>query len=240
MAEKKEKFQNCWYCTSESCMKNCFDGVVFQDAVCEDFSLWRLYVLVNVSGVFTFSFSYCFYDGFILFYFFLLFLSAICLLKVFRFDTAILRDPCAVLLLKTLWKLPQGVAFSCLIIFSHVCLQYFPFRAIVTVICWISLEVLLNPLLLPWIQLCILMTLSKLMFSELPVLILLVLYLICSVLGEGSLSCIPRIRFKCSFFWPWVNQYMVHGFDSISIGQFPAMGCLISAKGSLNRVPHLI
>ena len=144
MAEKKEKFQNCWYCTSESCMKNCFDRVVFQDAVCEDFSLWRLYVLVNVSGVFTFSFSYCFYDGFSLFYFFLLFLSAICLLKVFRFDTAILRDPCAVLLLKTLWRLSQGVAFSCLIIFSHVCLQYFPFRAIVTVICWISLEVLLN------------------------------------------------------------------------------------------------
>ena len=35
------------------------------------------------------------------------------------------------------------------------------------------------------------------------------------------LNCIPCIRFKCSFIWPWENQYMVHGFDSISITQFP-------------------
>ena len=77
--------------------------------------------------------------------------------------------------------------------------------------------------------------LSKSMFFELPVLISLALYLIRSVSAEVSLNCISRIRFKCSFFWPWENQYMVHGFDSISITQFPAMICSVSAEGSLNR-----
>ena len=33
---------------------------------------------------------------------------------------------------------------------------------------------------------------------------------------------------------------MVYGFDSISITQFPAMICSVSAKGSLNRVAHSI
>ena len=33
---------------------------------------------------------------------------------------------------------------------------------------------------------------------------------------------------------------MVHSFDSISITQFPAMICSVSAEGSLNRVPHSI
>ena len=46
---------------------------------------------------------------------------------------------------------------------------------------------------------------------------------------------------KCSFFWPWENEYIVNGFDSISITQFPAMICSVSAEGSLNRVvAHLI
>ena len=40
---------------------------------------------------------------------------------------------------------------------------------------------------------------------------------------------------KCSFFWPWENEYIVNGFDSISITQFPAMICSVSAEGSLNR-----
>ena len=40
-------------------IKSCFDGVVFQDVVCEE-------CLVYVFGVFTFSvFCYCFYEGFI-------------------------------------------------------------------------------------------------------------------------------------------------------------------------------
>ena len=33
---------------------------------------------------------------------------------------------------------------------------------------------------------------------------------------------------------------MIHGFDSISIAQFPAMICSVSAEGSLNRVAHSI
>ena len=33
---------------------------------------------------------------------------------------------------------------------------------------------------------------------------------------------------------------MVHGFDSISITQFPVMICAVSAEGSLNRVAHSI
>ena len=37
-----------------------------------------------------------------------------------------------------------------------------------------------------------------------------------------------------------MNQYMVYGFDSISIAQVPAMISLVSAEGSLNRVAHSI
>ena len=94
-------------------------------------------------------------------------------------------------------------------------------------------------MLLHWIQLCLLLTLLS-MFFELPVFIPLVLYLIRSVSAEISQDFISRIRFKCSFLWPWENQYMVHGFDSISITQFPAMICSISAEGSLNRVAYSI
>ena len=34
--------------------------------------------------------------------------------------------------------------------------------------------------------------------------------------------------------------YMVYGFDSSSIGHFPAMVCSTSAEGSLNLVAHWI
>ena len=78
------------------------------------------------------------------------------------------------------------------------------------------------------------------MFVEIPVFILLVLYLIRSVSAEVSLNGISRIRFKCYFFWPRENQYMVHDFDSISITQFPVMIWSVSAEGSLNRVAHSI
>ena len=71
------------------------------------------------------------------------------------------------------------------------------------------------------------------MFFELLALIPLILYLIRSVSAEASLKWISRIRFRCSFFRPWENQYMVHGFDSISIVQFPAMIGSVSAEGSL-------
>ena len=78
-------------------------------------------ILVNVLGVFTFSFYYFFYDSFIpkiiLVSHFLPLICITYLLKVFRFDTGILRDSCAVLLLKTLSRLPESVAFLCLILF---------------------------------------------------------------------------------------------------------------------------
>ena len=81
------------------------------------------------------------------------------------------------------------------------------------VICWI--------LLLHWIQLCLLLTSSKSMFFELPVLIPLVLYLIWSVSADVSLNCISRILFKCSFLWLWENQYMVRGLIPLALHNFP-------------------
>ena len=113
-------------------IKSCFDGVVFQDAVCEE-------CFIYVFGVFTFSvFCYCFYEGFIpkiiLVSWFLLFVCISYLLKDFRFDTGILRDSSAVLLLKTLTWLLQSVAFY----------AWFSFSAFVTIICWTPTEVLLN------------------------------------------------------------------------------------------------
>ena len=51
------------------------------------------------------------------------------------------------------------------------------------------------------------------------------------------INCISRIRFISSFFWPWQNQYLVHGFDFISISQFLVMICSVSAEGCLYRVP---
>ena len=124
-----------------------------------------------------------------------------------------------------------------LILFLVFACNNFSFRAFATMIYWTSTEVLLN--LVSPLQLCLFLTLSKSMFFELPILIPLVLYLICSVSAEVSLNCISRIRFKYSFFC-LESQYMIHGFDSISIIQFPAMICSFSVEGSLNRVDHSI
>ena len=105
-------------------------------------------VLVYVFGVFTFSFCYCFYEGFIHKIILVsLFLSSICIsypLKVFKFDTEILRDSCAVPLLNTLSRLPQSIVFLCLIFFLIFACKNFPLCAFVTMICWTSTEVLLN------------------------------------------------------------------------------------------------
>ena len=105
-------------------------------------------VLVCVFGGFTFSFCYCFYEGFIQKVILVSrFLPFICIsypLKVFKFDTGILRDSCAVPLLKTLSRLPQSTAFLCLILFLMFACNNFPFRAFVTMIYWTSTEVLLN------------------------------------------------------------------------------------------------
>ena len=139
------------------------------------------------------------------------FLPFICisyLLKVFKFDTGTLRDSCAVHLLKTFIRLPQNIAFLCLILFLVFAFNNFPFRAFVTMIYWTSTEVLLN-LVAP--------VDSAVSFVDS------VLYLIHSVSAEVSLNCISRIRFRCCFFWPWQNPYIVHGFHSISIARFPTM-----------------
>ena len=151
-------------------------------------------VLVYVSGVFTFSFCNCFYEGFIYKIILSRFLPFICIsyqLKVFKFDTGIFRVSCVVPLLITLSRLLQSIAFLCLILFLMFACKNFPFRAFVTIIYWKSIEVFLN-LLLHWIQMCLLLTLSKL--------IPLVLYLIPSVSADVSVNCISCIQFRCSFF----------------------------------------
>ena len=105
-------------------------------------------ILVYVFGAFTFSFCYSFYEGFIykviLVSLFLPFVCISYLLKVFKFDTGILRDSCAVPLLKTLSRLPQNIVFFCLIFFLVFACNNFPFCAFVTVIYWTPTEVLLN------------------------------------------------------------------------------------------------
>ena len=93
-------------------------------------------VLVYVFGVFTVSFCYSFYEDFIHKIILVsLFLPFICIsypLKVFKFDTGILRDSCAVPLLKTLSRLPQSIAFLCLILFLMFACNNFP------IICFMS------------------------------------------------------------------------------------------------------
>ena len=113
-------------------------------------------VLVYVFGVFAFSFCYSFYEGFIHKIILVsLFLSLICIsypLKVFKFDTRILRDSCAVPLLKSLGRQPQSIAFLCLILFLMFACNNFPFRefafrtfhACVTMIYWNLTEILPN------------------------------------------------------------------------------------------------
>ena len=105
-----------------SSIKSSFDGVVFQDAVCEE-------CFIYVFGVFTFSvFCYSFYEDFtpkiILGSWFLLFICLSYLLKVFRFDTGI-RDSCVVPLLKTLSRLPQSVTFYAWFCFTRLLAIFF-------------------------------------------------------------------------------------------------------------------
>ena len=109
-------------------------------------------VLVYVFGVFTFSFSYCFYEGFIhkiipVSRFLPFICIKICikyLLKVFKFDTGILCDSYAVPLLRTFSRLPQCIAFLCMTLFLMFACINFLFHAFVTMIYWTSTEVLLN------------------------------------------------------------------------------------------------
>ena len=93
-------------------------------------------------------FCFCFYESFI--HKIILvsrFLSFICMsyaLKVFKFNAEIVRDLYAVSLLKTLSRLPQSIAFLCLILFLMFACNNYPFRAFVTMIYWTLTEVLLN------------------------------------------------------------------------------------------------
>ena len=128
----------------------------------------------------------------------------------------------------------------CLILFLMFVCNNFPFRAFVTMIYWTSTEVLLN--LVPPLN-------SAVPFLDFEQIIVFwtsgfdsvsIAFDSLSVSREVSLNCISRIRFKCSFFWPWENQYTVHGFDSISITQFSAVICSVSAEGSLNHFSHSI
>ena len=104
-------------------------------------------VLVYLFGVFTSQFLLLFYEDsipkIIIVSQFLLFICISYPLKVFRFNTGILHDSCAVLLLKTLCRLPQSVAFSCLILFFMPACNNFPFCLFVTKICWTSTEMFL-------------------------------------------------------------------------------------------------
>ena len=90
----------------------------------------------------------------------------------------------------------------------------FPFRAFVTIIYSTSTEVLLKPVApldsaVPYLyfeQINVFWTSvfdsDSIVFDSLS-------------FSRVSLNCLSRIRFKCSFFWPWKNQYMVHGFHSL-------------------------
>ena len=104
--------------------------------------------LVYVFSAFTFSFCYYFYEGFIHKIFLVsLFSPFICIsypLKVFKFDAGILRDSCAVPLPKTSSRLPQTVAFLCLISLLMFACNNYLFRSFVTTIYWKSTEMLLN------------------------------------------------------------------------------------------------
>ena len=142
----------------------------------------------------------------------------------------------------------------CLILFLMFACNNFPFRAFVTMIYWTSADMLLNLVAsldsavpsLDWIR----------RDTEYPSVFSPNAgkcgkntdqnnskyghFLHSVSVSRSPLNCVSHIRFKCSFFWPWENQFMVHGFDSISITQFPTMICSVSAESSLNRTAHSI
>ena len=105
-------------------------------------------VLVMSSVSSPLGFFYCFYESFIHKIILVIqLLPLICIsspLKVFKFVIGILRNSCAVPLLETLNRLPQSLAYLCLILFPMFACNNFPFRAYVTMIYWTLTEVLLN------------------------------------------------------------------------------------------------
>ena len=105
-------------------------------------------VSVYVFGVFTFGFCYSFYEGFIHKIILInLFLPFICIcypIKVFEFDTEILRDSCAMSILKTSSRLPRSIAVLCPILFLMFACNNYLFCPFVIMIYWTSTGVLLN------------------------------------------------------------------------------------------------
>ena len=153
-------------------------------------------VLVYVFSVFTFSFCYYFYEDFIhkiiLVSLSLLFICISYPLKVFKFDTGIFRDSCAVPLLKILSRLAQSIAFLCLILFPMFACNKYPFRAFVTMIYWTSAEVLHLVVVYHSVQLSHtrsdLIHLLRVVISETRILCHFILILLSSVLMK-QLTC---------------------------------------------------
>ena len=113
-------------------IKSCFDRVVFQVAICEECFCIRLW---------------CHHLQFLLLFFWFI---EVLSLKLFykliftlylheliaqRFDTGILHGSCAVILLKTLSRLPHILVFPCLILPLMAACKNIPFHAFVTMIC---------------------------------------------------------------------------------------------------------
>ena len=171
-----------------------------------------------------------------------LFYKIICIsypLKVFQFDTGILRDSCAVPFLKTFSRLLQGIDFLCLTLFIMFACNIFSFRVFLTMNYWKSTEVLLN-LIAPLDS-----TVPFLEFEQINVFWTSGFDSVRIVFGTLSASrSLLQLYFSqfiyVSLLLLWENQYTVHGIDSISIAQFPAMICSVSANGSLNRVAPML
>ena len=141
-----------------------------------------------------------------------------------------------------LWVDYQSIAILYLILFLMSACNHFMFHTYVTKIYWTSTEVFLVAALDSAVP-------SSDYFEQINVFSTssfnsarMILYcLICSMSAEGSLKWILFLPLNLGVLSSHlVNQYMVHGFDSISFTQFPAMICSALAESSLNRVAHTI
>ena len=97
--------------------------------------------LICVFVVFTFSFCYCF--RFLSFCYFSFFIHKIILLNCFLLFICI-SYPLKVSIRSKSLNFLQSIAFLCLILFLMFACNNFNFRAFVTMIYWMSTEVLLN------------------------------------------------------------------------------------------------
>ena len=97
--------------------------------------------LIYVFGVFTFSFCYCF--RFLSFCYFSFFIHKIILLNWFL-PFICISYPLKVSIRSKSLNFLQSIAFLCLILFLMFACNNFNFRAYVTMIYWMSTEVLLN------------------------------------------------------------------------------------------------